>query len=155
MEKAISQITIFNTSKEGINKYVNQCIQEVEAGILPPLHMAVYLKTMEKIIEGIQKGIKESALAEAEKYEKSFDFHGARIEMAELGTKYDYTSCGDIVLNELNKQISELSEKKKEHETMLKTVKEGMTMVDENTGEIYKIFPPIKSSTTGIKITIK
>ena len=155
MENAISQLTIFNTSKTGIEKYVNQCIHEVEAGILEPLHMAVYLKTMEKIVEGIQKGIKEAALTEAQKYEKSFDFHGARIEQTELGTKYDYSTCQDIAWNKLDEEIKLLSEKKKQREAFLKTVKDGMTLVEEETGETWKVFPPLKTSTTGIKITIK
>lgn len=156
MEKAISQITVFNTSKAGIEKYVKQCIQGVEGGILPPLHMAIYLKTMEKIIEGIQNGIKESALAEAEKYEKNFEFHGAKIEVAELGTKYDYANCGDSVWANLDGQIKKLSEEKKQRETFLKTLKEPVAMANKASGgEIININPPIKSSTTGIKITIK
>lgn len=155
MEKAISTITNFVTSKEGITKFVDQCVNEIEAGIIDPLHMSIYLKTMEKIVEGIQGKIKSSALSEAEKYGKSFDFRGAKIELAELGTKYDFTNCQDKVWEELDKQTKDIAEKKKERETMLKTVRDSMALVDEETGETWKVFPPIKSSTSGIKITIK
>lgn len=155
MEKAISSITNFVTSKEGITKFVNQCVNEIEAGLIDPLHMVIYLKTMEKIIEGIQVKIKSSALSEAEKYGKSFEFRGAKIECAELGTKYDFTNCGDVVWDDLNKKITELTEKRKEREAMLKTVKDSMTLVDESTGETWKCHPPIKTSTSGIKVTIK
>src|SRR3990167_6242820 len=136
MTHAISTITNFTTSKEGINKFVAQCVSEIEAGLIDPLHMSIYLKTMEKIIEGIQAKIKASALSEAEKYGKSFEFRGAKIEVSDsLGTKYDYANCSDIVWNDLTKQITELTEKRKEREAMLKTVKEPMTLVDPETSE--------------------
>ena len=155
MEKAISTITNFTTSKDGITKFVNQCVNEIEAGLIDPLHMSIYLKTMEKIVEGIQAKIKASALSEAEKYGKSFDFRGAKIELTELGTKYEFKNCNDVVWDSLNKQITELTEKRKEREAMLKTVKDSMTLVDEESGETWKVHPPIKTSTSGIKITIK
>lgn len=155
MEKAISTITNFNTSKEGIAKFVNQCTQEIEDGLIDPLHMAIYLKTMEKIVEGIQSKIKESALSEAEKYGKSFEFRGANIDVSELATRYDYANCQDIIWNDLNKRVAELTEKRKQREAMLKTIKDVMTLVDEATGETWRVNPPIKYSTTGIKITIK
>src|SRR3990167_489829 len=135
MEKAISTITNFVTSKDGITKFVNQCVSEIEAGLIDPLHMSIYLKTMEKIIKGIQAKIKASALTEADKYGKSFDFRGAKIDVSELGTKYDYTNCKDIVWNDLTKKITELTERRKEREAMLKTVKEPMTLVDPDSGE--------------------
>src|SRR3990167_7192619 len=109
MEKAISTITNFVTSKEGITKFVNQCVSEIEAGIIDPLHMSIYLKTMEKIIEGIQSKIKASALTEAEKYGNSFDFRGAKIDVAELATRYEYKNCNDIIWNGLDESISVLS----------------------------------------------
>lgn len=155
MEKAISTITNFTTSKDGITKFVNQCVNEIEAGLIDPLHMSIYLKTMEKIIEGIQAKIKASALSEAEKYGKSFEFRGAKIDVSELGTKYDYVNCCDVVWNDLNKQIAELTEKRKEREAMLKTIKEPVTMVDETTAETWTVNPAIKTSTSGIKVTIK
>jgi len=155
MEKAISTITNFVTSKDGITKFVNQCVSEIEAGLIDPLHMSIYLKTMEKIIKGIQAKIKASALTEAEKYGKSFDFRGAKIDVSELGTEYDYVNCCDVVWNDLNKQIAELSDKRKEREAMLKTIKEPMTLADPDTGETWQVNPAIKTSTSGIKVTIK
>jgi len=75
--------------------------------------------------------------------------------VSELGTKYDYINCSDIVWNDLTKQITELTEKRKEREAMLKTVKEPMTLVNETTGQTWKVNPAIKTSTSGIKVTIK
>jgi len=155
METAVSTLSSFNTSKDGIKRYVTQVVNEIKEGVMNPLLAHLYIKSMEKSLEEISKQIKEDVMNEAYKYEKSFDFHGARIEQTELGTKYNYENCGDVVWNGLNKQITELSEKRKEREAMLKTVKDSMTMVNEENGETWTIYPPIKTSTTGIKVTIK
>ena len=155
METAVSTLSTFNTSKEGIKRYVDQVVGEIKNGVMNPLLAHLYIKSMEKSLEGISAQIKEDVINEAYKYEKSFDFHGARIEQAELGTKYDFTNCNDVVWNDLNKKITELTEKKKEREAMLKTVKDTMTLVDESTGETWKVNPAIKTSTTSIKVTIK
>lgn len=135
--------------------YVEQVVNEIKEGVMNPLTAYVYIKSMEKSLEDISSGIKEDVIREAAKYEKSFEFHGARIEQAELGTKYDFANCNDVVWNDLNKQIVELTEKRKEREAILKTLKEPMTLVDESTGETWQVHPPIKTSTSGIKVTIK
>jgi hypothetical protein len=120
-----------------------------------PLLAHVYIKSVEKSLEGISAGIKEAVMAEASKYEKSFEFHGARIEQVELGTKYSYSNCNDREWNELDRQIQELTEKRKERENVLKALRNPMTTVDEGTGETWTINPAIKTSTSGIKVTIK
>lgn len=152
---AVSTLSTFNTSREGIKRYVTQVVDEIKNGLMNPLLAHLYIKSMEKSLEGISAQIKEDVMREACKYEKSFDFHGARIEQAELGTKYDYANCNDIIWNDLTKQITELTEKRKEREAMLKTVKEPITLVDPNTGETWQVNPAIKTSTSGIKVTIK
>ena len=92
----------------------------------------------------------------AEKYpENSFEFSGATIQKAELGTRYDFSVCNDHVhkcLTEISKQNSE---QLKDREDFLKSLKGQMTILDEGTGEVIKIMPPLKKSTTGLKVTIK
>lgn len=156
MEKAISQLTIFNTSKEGIEKYINQCVSEVEAGMIDPLHLLIYLKTMQKICEGIEKKIKDSSLSEANKYPgKSFEFNGAYVSKEELGTKYDYENCQDKIWEMWDAKAKDAATAKKTREAFLKTIKEPFAYTDTETGETWQINPPIKTSTSGIKITIK
>jgi uncharacterized protein YpbB len=157
METAVSTLSTFNTSKDGIKRYVDQVVSEIKAGVMNPLLAKIYIKSMQKSLEDIEKQIFDDVMNEAYKYtEKNIEYKGAIISKEELGTKYDFGNCNDVVWNNLNKQIIEMTEKRKEREAMLKAVKqEGMTLVDEQTGETWKINPPIKTSTTGIKVTIK
>ncbi|MFI5404883.1 MAG: hypothetical protein ACHQ1D_00070 [Nitrososphaerales archaeon] len=156
MENAISTLTYFNTSKKGIEEFSNKVFSELESGLINPLDLLIYIKSIEKSLELIHSKAKEIMLTEADKYsEKQIKYKGAILSKEEFGHKYDYANCGDIKWNELNEKITKLSDQKKERETFLKTIKDPLTIVDESTGETWAINPPIHTSTTGIKVTIK
>lgn len=79
---------------------------------------------------------------------------GVKIELAEVGTKYDFSQCNDDILCELEYQLSVYESKVKERKEFLKTVsKEGIDVIAEG-GEVKRIFPPSKSSTSSFKTTI-
>jgi len=88
--------------------------------------------------------------------QKSFQFHNAKFEIKETGVKYDFSKCEDEVLTRLYSQQSELDAKVKSRESMLKTVPaKGMIITDEETGETFTVYPPAKSSTTSVAVTLK
>jgi len=153
--EAVSHITNFVTSKARIQNFEDQVVSSVKDGITNPLKIQVYLKSFIKAGEGILNRISEDVLIEAEKHGKSFEAHGARVDVSELGIKYDYEHCQDKDWERLNSEFNNIAEKKKDRETFLKTLKKPITVVDEETGETWKINPPIRKSTTGVKITIK
>lgn len=149
---ASSYLTQFHTDKKEIEAFASSVINEVKSGSKNPLSIKIFCKSISKALEEIEKGIADDVLIEAEKYgAKKFSVHGCQVEMAELGTKYDYAGCNDSKWNELDKQIKALTEKKKEREKFLQALRESVA--DTETGEI--ITPPVKSSTSGIKISIK
>ena len=79
--------------------------------------------------------------------------YGTKIELAEVGTKYDYSNCGDSEYNQLMQQMEVLEATIKERQTWLKSI--PASGVDILFGdEICKIYPPSKSSTSSIKTTI-
>ena len=80
---------------------------------------------------------------------------GSKIELAEVGVKYDYSNCGDLMLNELNEQKETIEAAIKERQIFLRSIPiEGMDIVTIH-GELVKIYPPSKSSTSSFKVTIK
>lgn len=81
---------------------------------------------------------------------------GVKFQAAETGTAYHYENCNDPLLDEYNKHIETLKEKIKQRQEMLQTIpKEGMDMVNIETGESYKVYPPYKTSNSSFKITMK
>jgi len=79
---------------------------------------------------------------------------GTKIELAEVGTKYDYQTCGDSQLEGLMNQLLIIENAIKERQSFLKTLPiSGMDVIMEG-GEVCKLFPPIKTSTSSVKTTI-
>lgn len=102
------------------------------------------------------KLLKDYIRTEIGKYGKSFTTsRGVKFELFEAGTKYHYENCNDPILSELLEQSAELLEKIENRKEFLKNVPtEGIIVVDENTGESPKVYPPYKTSTSSYKVTL-
>lgn len=77
---------------------------------------------------------------------------GHEVKVAELGTKYDYSNTPRWV--EMNRDTQQAKALQTELELQLKTLKNRQTVIDPETGELIEMNPPIKSSKTGIKVSI-
>lgn len=144
MEKALSYIYVLPSAKSEVSIFASQIIGEVESGNINPIELKIRLKWIERLIDAIDKPIKDAVLREASKFGKRFEHNGFRIEETETGTSYDYSN--DVIWNTLKEKI-------KEREAFLKTLKEPLSIVDEETGEITICVPPIKKSTTSLRFT--
>lgn len=81
---------------------------------------------------------------------------GTKLEIAEVGTKYDFSKCNDKHFDLLEHQFNSLEEQLKERKEFLKKLpSEGFEILDADSGEIVKLYPPSKSSTTSVKFTIQ
>ena len=151
--KAISQLP---ETKEQITSYSNAVIKMVGEGNENALEIYERLKAAELTFKTILDGIKDFAYDEAAKYgEKSFDFRNSKVELAQVGVKYDFSGCNDPQWNDAKKNEQEYASKRKARENVLKAIKECMTIIDLKTGEIITINPPSKSGKESIKITLK
>lgn len=153
---AIIGIDVFQASRTGIDVASDQIIQQVKAGERNPVEVKVWVKAVEEVLERVKKDIAENVMTEADKYsEKTFTAYGATITKAEHGTKYDYSGCGDTVWERLDANTKDAAAKQKLREDFLKSLKEPMTVVDENTSEVITIRPPVKTSVSGLNVSIK
>jgi len=149
-------ITSRLTTAIGIKETAQEFLTAVDEGVINPLELKVALKGFEKLIEHLKK-VDEMAYDEALKYDgKVFNFHGATIEKSEsLGVKYDYSNCNHPEYTTLLTQLEPLLKRKSEIEKELQGMKKKMTVVNEETGEIVEVYPPIKRSSNGLKISFK
>jgi hypothetical protein len=79
---------------------------------------------------------------------------GTKLELAEVGIKYDFTKCGDEMLNDLLAEQQRIDELVKERQTFLKTIPVSGIDVVTISGELVRLYPPSRSSTSSIKTTI-
>lgn len=142
--------------KEAIDKTAAEITSIINSGEANPLLILGNIKSWEKVFEKVKEAVIRAAISEAEKYpEKEVSIYGIKFEKTEAGVSYDYKSCGHTKYNEICNQIEELTVKKKELEKTLITIKSPTTIVDNDSGEIMTITPPVKRSTETIKVTLK
>ena len=142
MERAISIIKDFNLNKDQIEQFASQVLNDVFYHDGDILSTAICLRAMEDVIKKIRSGVGELITEEAEKYdEKTFEYKGAKFTKTNRAT-YVYSES-----SEWNK----LNEKKKELESLMKTIKEPVA--DPETGEL--IYPAQKKVSESVSITIK
>lgn len=146
-------------------------LQAVEEGEMDALKALSGLKAMEGLISILtDKNPKTNRKADkaisfqshisdaAGNYnEKKFSLYGATFTKTEVGTKYDYSLCNDTKLIELEKAAKDAADTLKKRQEFLKTVdpKDGLSILDESTGETYTVYPPSKSSTSTVSVSFK
>lgn len=156
--KTTAALSLFQTDKAERAAFAQDVINKALEGATDPLKIHLQLKCAEDIIKQITGNdeFKKCLIDAADKYgNKAFEFMHAKFQKREAGTKYDYTNCNDPVLIDLEQQAEAINEKLKARQKMLQTVPlSGLIVTDETTGETFTVYPPSKSSTTTIVVTL-
>lgn len=151
-----SILALFETDKAQRASFVAQIVEQVNEGIIDPRKVHLQAKMTEDLLTSLKDhpDYKEALLKECQKEGKKHDFYNAAFEVAELGTKYQYSQCNDPLLPELERLAKEANDKLKERQEFLKKIPiEGIEVRHED--ELVTVYPPSKFSTTGIKCTLK
>ena len=120
------------------------------------LEAAEALSIMEKFIEEVRssKAFTDYIREEVSKNGKEItNSSGAKIELAEVGTKYDFSQCGDPLLPQLMAKFETAKAMLDERKSYLKSIPSaGIDVLIED--EVVKLYPPSKSSSSTYKITL-
>lgn len=158
---APSILALFETTKDQRKSFAEKVLNAVEEGAYDPLKMHLQLKSMENIINLLTdrknpqaKRFMKLVVDEAEKRGKKFDLYNASFELRQTGVKYDYSKCGDAELIDMMDEAEELQEKIKAKQDFLKTVPvKGMNVLNGE-GEVFTVYPPSKSGTDSVAVTL-
>lgn len=156
MNLTISNLSLFETTKAQRQDFVQSVVNNLLEGNADPLKVHLQVKCMEDIIKQLtsSKEYKEICITEAFKFGKTFEHHNAKFEIKEMGVKYDYSNCGDPVMNELQEKKGNIDLEIKYRETLLKGLPfEGMEIIVDD--EVVRIYPPTKTSTTTVIVNLK
>lgn len=156
--RATDIVALFETNKTQRQTFVTMVIDSLNNGDVDPLKLHLQVKCMEDIIAALKEDAtyRDHVLDAAQRNGKSFEYQHAKIEVREVGTKYDFSGCDDPVYHELAQQAKDAASALKGREAVLKAIPAtGMVITDEATGETNKVYPPTKSSTTSVVVTLK
>lgn len=144
-------------SKEKAKEMIDRLKNAVEEGTQDPLQLLVKLRFAQRVIEESITGIEGYCVDEASKYARGerIALLGAELSVKEAGTKWTYDGCNDPVYRDLTEKSGTMKDMIKQRETFLKSLKESMTVIDETTGEVVTIAPPIKTSKTIVEVKFK
>lgn len=139
-----------------IGQFSKQLIQGVQEGNIHPIELLVILRALEGVSKTVRDSINENIQNAADKYnEKEFEVFGARIQKGDVGVEYDYKSSGDRDWEQFSVAEQTAAASRKERETFLRSLKEPMSVLDEDSGETWQIRPPLRRSKPGLKVFLK
>lgn len=147
---------LFQTDKAQRFSFVRDVINRILVGDADPIKVHLQVKAMEEIIKEITSDpqYRDALLDESTKHGKTFERYNGKFSIKEVGTRYDYSQCGDPELAELYEKKAQLDAKIKVREAFIKMLPvEGIDIVTED-GELRKIYPPAKSSTTSVTVSL-
>lgn len=152
--------TVIPTTKLALNQTALKLTQALENGEVDALDLLRTFKMMELLKETIKETLISTALSQASKYpEKELELHGCTFKKMEAGTKYDFSKCGDQTYELIMETAEKVKEEKEKREKFLKGIDGHITIenIDQNTGEVKNIdiYPPVKTSTSTIQVTLK
>lgn len=154
----MSNIKLFEScpiNKSDQNDLANRLINPVLDGDINPVEATVKAKSLIEVLTKFVNDdrVKDCTLSEIEKNGKETSWNGARLTIKEVGVKYDYSDCNDPVYMDLLKQKGVIDKQLKERESFLKSLSNRTTIVDDETGEVATVIPPVKMSSQGYTIT--
>lgn len=163
---ALSTLSQFGALKHQRDAFAKEIIAALEEGQANPLIVHLQIKSFEDVIARLtdKKKYPETALpynqhlanSAAQYPGKSFEYLNGKFETKEAGVKYDFSQCNDAVLVALYEQQAAIDKAVKDREALLKTAPaKGLIITDEATGETCTVYPPSKTSTTTIALTLK
>ena len=122
------------------------------------IEAAEALSVMENFIKELRanKQFSDYVRDEIAKNGKQIETQSAKLELAETGVKYNFDNCADALYQQLEQQLQSVESDLKDRKEFLKTVPlSGLSIINEQTGEVSTIYPPSKQSTSTYKITLK
>jgi hypothetical protein len=148
-----------HTTKEERTQVVREIFQEVLEGRINPMELHIRMKCLEEVVKQLTSmpAYKAIVLDDAEKHGKSFQYHNAKVDIREVGVKYDYSECGSSELSELYVHAANIDSRIKVLESYLKNIPAlcSIEVVNPSTGEVETHYPPAKTSTTSVAVTLK
>ena len=116
--------------------------EAIENGEQDEIDLYIAFKKLEKFVETILPLIKDKV--DETKLVNSYTKHNVSLKTQNTRSFYDFNNCNDGIHEILSMEHNEAKEALKEREEYLKTITKKTEIIDQETGEVTTILPPIK-----------
>jgi hypothetical protein len=144
--------SLLQSDKNELNQLIGYLTDGVDDGY--SLEAYITAKKLEYVAKSMIEYLQPIAINEAEKY-KGTTLFASEIQVKDTGVKYDYLVCNYSPYNSLIAQKKQIESEQKTMESLLKSISKPTTIVDDATGEVLEVKPPLRTSGTSIVLTIK
>jgi hypothetical protein len=150
----IKENPVVLSNKEGITGMVDRYIEDVAFNGGDVLRDWAMCEKYGVLINAMKDGLKPYVIKELDFCDKRESRSlGTDIKVVASGVKYDFSESAVWIAQK--KRVDAESARLKDIETFLKSLKEPMTSVDEETGETMTHYPPSKSSSETIRSSVE
>lgn len=143
-------------TKTLVKSTAESLLSESQEGNIDTLSTLAHLEFMSQVIEMAKDELRQRAVNELDAYGAEAKIgvvkHGVTFQQREVGVKYNFENTP--AWNEIKAKEDAISGQRKELEEQLKVLKSKQTILDEGTGELIEMNPPIKTSKTSVAITL-
>lgn len=157
--KLFSYLDNGSLSKETMQIQSRTLIQPIIDGEIDPLQAVAKIRFLSDMLTAALKDdrLKDIILGEIDKNGgKEATAFGVKFTQKEMGVSYDYTVCGDPEYDRLAAEMEDLKARMKDREKFLMGIPaEGLPMVDQETGDCYKIIRPLRRASLNYSVTFK
>lgn len=157
--KLFSYLDNGSLSKETMQIQSRTLIQPIIDGEIDPLRAVAKIRFLSDMLTAALKDdrVKDIILGEIDKNGgKEATAFGVKFTQKEMGVSYDYTVCGDPEYDRLAAEMEDLKARMKDREKFLMGIPaEGLPMVDQETGDCYKIIRPLRRASLNYSVTFK
>ena len=157
--KLFSYLDNGSLSKETMQMQSSALIQPIIDGEIDPLRAVAKIRFLSDMLAATLKDdrVKNVILNEIDKNGgKEVTAFGVKFTQKEMGVSYDFSVCQDPEYNRLTTDMETLKAKMKEREKYLMGIPaEGIPMVDQETGDCYKVIRPLRRASLGYAVTFK
>ena len=143
--------SILDSEKHQLDTLIDVIVNEAEGY---ELEAYITAKKLEYVVKSLIEVLQPMAISEAEK-QKGNTLYGAEVNVKDTGVRYNFSECGYLPYNNLISDKKQIETELKGMETLLKSINKKTTIVDEQSGEILEVKPPVRTSGTSIVLTIK
>jgi hypothetical protein len=145
--------TIVSANKEDMTNIVSRYLEDMAYNGGEPLKDLALCRKYIFLLEELEKGLKDFAITELETYDRNeTDVLGTTVKAVEAGVKYDFSETQAWAKQKV--LVDTESKKLKEIEAFAKSCKSKTTTVNQETGEMLEYYPPVKTSSTSIRVTL-